>query len=386
MNRIYLDWNATAPLLPEVKAAMIAALDDAPGNASSIHREGQRARSVIERTRRAIARAINAPPQAVVLCGGATEGNNQILRTHAAFAGQKLGKKPLIVCSSVEHPSVIEVVEVLGEQGVQVSLLGVDRLGRIDLEEIRAQLEAGATLVSVMWANNECGNIYPVADIASLCREYGALFHTDATQALGRIEVDFDACGADYMTLSLHKMGGPKGVGAIVVREGIVLEAMLAGGHQERGRRPGTENVPAVAGAGAAALQVVDKLGVWHEALAERRERLLGALTKGLGESFKLRQDPENHLLNTINVAFDKVGGEDLLLALDLAGVSASSGSACTAGSLEPSHVILAMGYEAEDAKRSIRLSFGPLTPLSSIDEAASRVIDAVTRQRALAL
>ena len=388
MNRIYLDWNATAPLLPKVKEAMIAALDDAPGNASSIHREGQRARSVIERTRRAIARAINAPPQAVVLCGGATEGNNQILRTHAAFAEQKLGRKPHIVCSSVEHPSVIEVVEALGsqEQDVKVSLLGVDRLGRIDLDKIKEQLEAGATLISVMWANNECGNIYPVTEIAALCHEYGALFHTDATQALGRIPVDFEACGADYMTLSLHKMGGPKGIGAIVVREGIVLEAMLAGGHQERGRRPGTENVPAAAGAGAAALQVVDQLDAWRQALSERRERLLGALTEGLDGSFELRQDPENHLLNTINVAFHGVGGEDLLLALDLAGVSASSGSACTAGSLEPSHVILAMGYEPEDAKRSIRLSFGPLTPISSIDEAASRVIDAVTRQRSLAL
>ena len=387
MNRIYLDWNATAPLLPRVKEAMVAALDEAPGNASSIHREGQRARSIIERTRRAIARAINAPPQAVVLCGGATEGNNQILRTHAAFAMTKLGKAPHIVCSAVEHPSVIEVVEELGARdGVTAALVGVDRLGRIDLEQIRAQLEAGATLVSVVWANNECGNIYPVEEIAKMCAEHGALFHTDATQALGRIPVDFTACGADYMTLSLHKMGGPKGIGAIVLREGIVLESMLAGGHQERGRRPGTENVPAAAGAGAAALEVVEQLDAWQEGLRERRQRLLDGLAQGLGESFGLRQDPEHHLLNTVNVAFEGVGGEDLLLALDLAGVSASSGSACTAGALEPSHVILAMGYEPEDAKRSIRLSFGPLTPISSIDEAVSRVVDAVTRQRALAL
>ena len=384
MERIYLDWNATAPLLPGVRDAMVAALDATPGNASSIHREGQAARSVIERARRAIARAINAPPQAVILCGGATEGNNQILRTHHLYGAAKLERDPYIVCSAVEHPSVLEVLAHLHTQQVRVARLGVDTLGRIALSEVTEHLEAGASLVSMMWANNECGNIYPVRELAALCHEHGALFHTDATQALGRIPVDFLASGADYMTLSLHKMGGPKGIGAIVVREGLVLESMLSGGHQERGRRPGTENVPAAAGAEEAAALVTTQLASWQESLRQLRSELLGALEQGLGTSFTLRQDPEAFLHNTLNLAFDGVSGEDLLLALDLMGVSASSGSACTAGSLEPSHVILAMGYGLEDAKRSIRLSFGPTTTLQDIKEAAVRIIATVERLRAL--
>ncbi len=375
MDRIYLDWNSTAPLLDGVREAMVDALDAIPGNASSVHREGQMARSIVERCRRAIGRAIGAPAQAVILCGGATEGNNQILRTHAKYT-----QDAMIVCSAIEHPSVIEVVEHLDAEGICATrVIGVDAMGRLDLDQLRAHLEEGATLVSVMWANNENGNIAPIEQIAHMCHEYGALLHTDATQALGRIPLDFASSGADMMTLSLHKMGGPKGIGAVVVREGLTLESMLAGGHQERGRRPGTENVPAAAAARAAAELVVAHRAEWTEELGRKRALFLDTLRQH-SPSFVLRQDPEACLPNTVNVAFDGIGGEDLLLALDLAGVAASAGSACTAGSLEPSHVILAMGYEGHDAKRSVRLSFGPTTTDDQLREAARRIGDAAGR------
>lgn len=373
-QRIYLDWNATAPLLAPVREAMVEAMDQLVGNASSIHREGQIARSVVERARRQIARAVGAPAQAVVFTTGATESNNQILRTHAQYT-----KKPYILCPATEHPSVVEVVEALDKWAkVRVGFIPVDIQGRLDLEWLARELEGGqVTMVSVMWANNETGNVAPIAQIAQLCHAHGVLFHTDATQALGRVPVHFADSGADFMSLSFHKMGGPKGVGAALVKEGQTLESMMSGGHQERGRRPGTENVLAIAGVEVAAKLVQRELEGWSSLLLAKRARLLEAL-RAQGLSFELRGDQEHHLPNTINLAFERVGGEDLLLRLDLEGVSASSGSACTAGSLEPSHVLLAMGFRAAAAKRSLRLSFGPTTPDAQLDEAALRIARAV--------
>ena len=376
MERFYLDWNATAPLLPQVRDAMAGALDTAWGNASSIHREGQQARSVIERARRAVAKAVGAPAQSVVLTGGATEGNNQILRTHARYT-----PKAHILSSMIEHPSVVEVLEDLEKQGHMVTRLGVNRQGQLDLGEVAQKLAQGVTLLSVMWANNESGTIYPTAQLSALAREHGAKFHVDGTQAIGRIPVDFGACGADFMTLSFHKMGGPKGMGAVVLREGEVLEALLTGGHQERGRRPGTENVLAAVGVEAAAKALGTHAASWHEDLVGKRAFFLKHLAACVDPvPFELRGDQGACLPNTVNVAFEGVAGEDLLLALDLAGVSASSGSACTAGSLEPSHVILAMGYDPHDAKRSLRFSFGPLTTKEELQSATERIGQSVRR------
>ena len=374
MNRIYLDWNATAPTLPEVSEAIGDALENVPGNASSVHQEGQRARTVVESARRAVAGALGAPGQSVVLTGGATESNNQVLRNHVRDVDD-----PHVVCTAVEHPSVLEVVEQLGESGVRTSIWPVDTEGRLDLDWLRNRLDKGVTLVSVMRANNETGNVYPVAEVAELLDGHDVEFHVDATQAVGRIPLDFAESGADYMTLSFHKMGGPKGIGAIVLREGVQVGAMLAGGHQERGRRPGTENVPAAAGLEAAAEKLDDASSDWFERLHDRRERFLGALRDDI-DAFELRGDPDHALPNTLNVAFPGLDGEDVLLALDLEGVSASSGSACTAGSLEPSHVILAMGYEHDDARRSVRFSFGPTTTPEQLDEAADRIATVVDR------
>lgn len=381
MSRIYLDWNATAPLLPEVRESMVEALDSLPGNASSIHQDGQKARATVERARRAVASAVGAPAQGVVITGGATESNNQVLRSHV----QKTDE-PFVVCSAVEHPSVLEVVERLAEEGVRTAVCPVDRRGRPDLEWLEERLDAGATLVSMMLANNETGAILPVGEVAELIEDgdYDALLHVDGTQALGRIPVDFQALGVDIMTLSFHKMGGPKGIGAIVVREGLKVQPIMAGGHQERGRRPGTENVPAAAGLEAAAKAAAERTDEWRERLEGLRAQFLEQLEDAAGE-IELRGHPEASLPNTVNVAFPGVDGEDLLLALDLEGISASSGSACTAGSLEPSHVILAMGYEEQNARRSVRFSFGPITTSEEIEQAAADIGKIVRRLGKLA-
>jgi cysteine desulfurase len=379
MKRIYLDHNATAPVLPPVRQALMEALEAVPGNASSVHHEGQMARACVERARRAVARAVGAPAQAVVLTGCATEANNQVLEHHARQADEAF-----VVCTAVEHPSVLEVVAELDRRGVQTAIWPVDGRGRLDLGWLRERLEQGATLVSVMWANNEIGNIYPVAEIAELAHEYDALMHVDATQALGRVPVDFGAADVDYMTLSFHKMGGPKGIGAIVLREGLKVGALLAGGHQERGRRPGTENVPAAAGLEAALDTLVAEGARWREELVRKRELFLGHLREN-APGCELRGDLDNMLPNTVNVAFAGIDGEDFLLAADLEGVSASSGSACTAGSLEPSHVLLAMGFEHDQARRSVRFSFGPSTPDEHLVEACGRIGTVVERLAALA-
>ncbi len=375
MKRLYLDWNATAPVLPQVRDAVMKALEAVPGNASSVHREGQSARAVVERTRRSVAKAVGAPAQAVVFTGGATESNNQVLRHHV-----RTNAKPFVVCTAVEHPSVLEVVEDLAKEGVKTAVWPVDRKGRLDMEWLEKRLDEGVTLVSAMWANNETGTIFDVASIVDAVHEAGALLHVDATQAVGRMEFDFQACGADYMTLSFHKMGGPKGVGATVVREGLKVGAIMSGGHQERGRRPGTENVPALAGLDAAAKAVVDHGEMWIEALKRRKAAFLEELTRIEGVEF--RGDQAQQLPNTVNAAFDGVDGEDLLMALDLEGVSASSGSACTAGSLEPSHVILAMGYEEKRARESVRFSFGPSTPVEELARGAQKIAQVVKRLR----
>lgn len=377
-KRCYLDWNATAPVMEAAREAMVEALEEVPGNASSVHQEGQAARAVVERARRSIAEAVGAPAQAVVITGGATESNNQVLRHHV-----RVTDDPHLVCSGVEHPSVIEVVEQLGEEGVQTDVWPVDDRGRLDVDWLDDRLAEGVTLVSAMWANNETGNIYDIAAIADRVHDAGALLHVDATQALGRIPVDFGEAGVDYMTVSFHKMGGPKGVGSTVVREGLKVGALYAGGHQERGRRPGTENVPAVAGVDAACRRLVEKRPEWTDRLEGRKSAFVEVLRDG-PEGFELRGDPDRQLPNTVNAAFEGVDGEDLLMALDLEGICASSGSACTAGSLEPSHVILAMGYDEQTARESVRFSFGPTTPEKELVEAAETIAEVVDRLRGL--
>ncbi len=375
MKRIYLDWNATAPMLPSVRTAVSGAMEGVFGNASSVHQEGQAARTQVERTRRAVAKALNGPAQSVILTSGATESNNLVIRDFA-----RRNPEATLHFSAVEHPSVVEVAGELQASGYAVNRITVDASGQLDL----AFLEhvGPGDLVSVMWANNEMGNIYPIAQIAAEVHVCQALLHVDATQALGRVPVDFGAVEADFMSLSFHKMGGPKGIGALLIREGRKVEAILAGGHQERGRRPGTENVPAAAGLETAMHELTAHGAVWTERLSASHALMMSRLTKIKGLTLRGNARGPQALPNTLNFAVEGVDGENLLLALDLDGVALSSGSACTAGSLEPSHVILAMGFEPKKARESVRISFGPSTTQEELLDAADRIERTVDRLR----
>ncbi len=362
-------------MLPAVRAAVYDAMERAYGNASSVHQEGQAARAQVETTRRSVAKALNAPAQSVILTGGATESNNLVLRDFA-----RRNPESTLHYSVVEHPSVLEVGHELKGSGFAANPIPVDSFGRLNMGFVDA-VQPG-DLVSVMWANNEMGNIYPVANIAVAVHERGGLLHVDGTQAIGRIPVDFGASGADFMSLSFHKMGGPKGIGALLIREGRKVEAIVAGGHQERGRRPGTENVAAAAGLDAAMKELMGQGEIWTKRLESSRERMAQGLRRIEGLTFRGNVSGPEALPNTLNFAVAGLDGEDLLLALDLDGVALSSGSACTAGSLEPSHVILAMGYDSVRAKESVRISFGPTTTDQEIESALGRITVIVDRLR----
>ena len=362
--RVYLDHNATTPLAPEAAAAMQPWLASGTvANPSSVHAEGRAARDAVESAREQIATAVGAPsPKEIVLTSGATEAN------HAALA-VALGHH--LVTTTVEHPSVLDAARASG-----ASLVAVDAHGYVSRAALDAAIQPETRLVSVLWANNEVGVIQDIAEIAALCRARGVLLHVDAVQALGKLPVDVSALGCDLATFSAHKVHGPPGVGALWVRRGVPLEPWLRGGHQERGRRPGTENVAAIAGFGAACARVPELLER-APTIAALRDSLWRGLT-ALGPA--VRHGGDRALPNTLNARFVGVDGELLLMALDLAGVSVSAGSACTAGSLEPSHVLLAMGVPEADARGAVRFSLGERTSPADIDHTLSVVGDALRR------
>jgi len=354
--RIYLDHNATAPLRAEVRAAMLPFLGP-PANPSSPHREGARARSVLETARAQVAALIGAAPAEIVFTSGATEANNLAVRGTATRRG--------IVTTAIEHASVLETARAVG---APLAVVPVDGEGRVNAERVVAACEARTGLVSVGLANGEVGSVAPVARIAAGLEGRGILVHSDAAQAAGRIPVDVAALGVDLLSLSAHKMGGPAGVGALWVRRGVELAAQTTGGPQERGRRAGTENVAAIVGFGVAAeLARVDLVANTAAAagLVERLWTGLRARVPGVA-----RNGPADgpRLPNTLNVSFPGCAGESLLVLLDLAGVAISLGSACAAGAAEPSHVLLAMGRDRDTARSGVRLSVGPCTTAADID------------------
>ncbi|MFT5430705.1 MAG: cysteine desulfurase, partial [Myxococcota bacterium] len=341
MRRTYLDHNASAPLSEAASNAMRGWLDVGHvGNPSSIYAEGRRARRAVEDAREHVAQAIGARPKDIVFTSGATEANVTVLR---AASGP-------IVCSAIEHPSVLETAELLGAR-----VVGVDSGGRVDPSALEGLLEPGA-LCSIVWANNEIGTIQDVTDIAGVCRKVGALLHLDGAQALGKIPVDVTSIDCDFLTLSSHKIGGPIGAGALWIRPGLAVDPLMTGGHQERGRRAGTEPVLSLIGFGAAATEVDARLEAAGH-VTGLRDRLADRLVAAGG---RINGCMATALPNTLNIRFDDVAGDALLMALDMAGVAASSGSACTAGSLEPSHVLLALGLTHDEASQALRFSLGP--------------------------
>jgi cysteine desulfurase len=362
--RIYLDHNAGAPLRPEARAAMIDVLAGPPANPSSAHREGARARRLIEEARASVATLIGARPADVVFTSGATEANNLALRGVLSGAGERDG----LVVSAIEHASVLETAHALAAGGVRVTVVPVDRAGCVEPGRVAAACDERTALVSVGLANGEVGSVAPLAEIAQVLRGRGVALHTDAAQAAGRLPVDVGALGVDLLSLSSHKLGGPPGVGALWVRPGTPLRPLLTGGPQERGRRAGTEPVAAIAGFGAAARASAVELPAARARMAALLERLWQGLVAAVPDVARHGPVEGPRLPNTLNVRVPGCAGESLLVLLDLAGVAASLGSACAAGAPEPSHVLRAMGLDGEAARNGLRLSLGPDTTTSEID------------------
>jgi len=354
--RIYLDNNATTPLHPEVLETLGAALRDVYGNASSIHKEGQSARHLIEEARESVGRLIGAAARDVVFTSGGTESNN------AAIFGVLAGNdRPHIVTTSIEHPSVAEAL-----RGRDLTAVDPPRNGRVEADAVIRAIRPHTKLVTMMLANNETGVVQPVADVARVCRDRGIHFHCDAVQGAGKIDVDVEALGVDTLAISAHKLHAPKGVGALYVRRGLSLAPHLVGGAQERRRRAGTENVPLAAAFGVAAGRARD--AGFRDAVATLRDRFEAVL-------------PGSHIVNgagvprvpnTSNVTFPGADGEGIVIALDLEGVAVSTGSACSSGRVEPSGVLLAMGLTPSEAKSTIRFSLSRFTT----DEEMARVVD----------
>ena len=377
MERVYLDHNASTPLDPRVLEAMLPMLSEAFGNPSSLHWFGQRARAAVEEARVQAASLIGATPPEVVFTGSGTEADNLALRGVAARAHEPRRK---LVVTAVEHHAVLNTARALAEEGFRVETARVDAQGRVDLDDLRARVDDRTALVSIMLANNETGVVQPVAEAARHARERGALVHCDAVQAAGKVPVDVGALHVDLLTLSAHKIYGPKGVGLLYVRRGTPMQALVRGGAQERNRRAGTENVAGIVGFGAAALLAREQLEADGARLRGLRDRFEAALLAIPGS---IRNGAEPRVPNTTNVSFADTEAEGLLMALDLMGVAVSTGAACAAGGIEPSHVLRAMGLPAERVQASLRFSLGRATTEAQLARAADAVRAAVERQRA---
>jgi cysteine desulfurase len=375
--RIYLDNNATTPLAPEVRDAMVACLDRCSvGNPSSIHSAGQEARRLVDRARAAVARCIGARPEEIIFTSGGTEADNL-----AVLGAAAAGARRRVAASAIEHHAVLSPCRHLADAGVEVALLPVDGEGRLDLDAAAAALDAGAAVVSVMLANNDVGTIQPVAEVAALARAAGAVVHSDAVQAAGKVPVDVGALGVDLLSISAHKISGPMGAGALYVRTGTRLTPLVFGGRQERSLRPGTENVPAIVGLGRACEIAAERLEADSVRLARLRSRFEERVLETIpGAVVNGRDAPR--VATTSNVAFDGLEGELLAINLDLLGVAVSTGAACSIGDAEPSHVLIAMGRTPAQARSSVRFSLGRDTTDDDIDGAVAALRQAVAALR----
>jgi len=352
---LYADHAATTALSPRALEAMTPYFRDAYGNPSSLYTFGQQAKSDLDAARAEVARCLNAKPEEIFFTSGGTESDNWALKAVAELRG---GKGRHIITSAIEHHAILHTLEHLEKAlGFSITYLPVDSLGRVDPQAVKAAIRPDTILITVMAANNEIGTIEPIAEIGAIAREAGVLFHTDAVQAVGHIPVDVSAWNCDMLSLSGHKFHGPRGVGALYVRRGLRLPPLIHGGGQEKGRRSGTENVAGAVGLAAALREAVDGLEARSVLLAARRDRLIEGLTRL--PCSRLTGDPVHRLPGTASFVFEGVEGEALLLHLDAKGICASSGSACSSASLDPSHVLLAIGLPHEVAHGSLRLSLG---------------------------
>ena len=370
--RVYFDYNATTPLAPAVLEAMVGASRDLFGNASSVHHFGQQAKAAVDDARSAVAGLLHGDPSEIVFTSGGTESDNFAIRG-AAEALEPAGRRHL-VAAAIEHEAVLNTFKALARRGWRTTLVPVDASGIVSPERVAAALADDTALVSVMHANNEIGTIQPIADIAAAAHARGALMHTDAVQSAGKLPVDVRALGVDLLSLSAHKFNGPKGAGALWIKRGTRLLPILTGGKHERNRRAGTENVPAIVGFGVAARLADQKLEAEAVRVAALRDRLERGILATVGGTVVNGTGPR--VPNTTNVSFERVEAESLLIALDLEGIAVSTGSACSSGTLEPSHVLRAMGLPGHRTQNSLRFSLGMWSTEAEVD----RVLDTLPR------
>jgi cysteine desulfurase len=378
---IYLDHNATSPIRTEVAAAMTRAMVELLGNPSSVHSAGRSARDAVERSRRQVARFLGATGEEIVFTSGGTEGDNLAIRGLAEVAAAR-GRRHVIT-SPIEHPAVRGAVEALGVGGFRVTSLPVSSRGEIAIADLEAALRDDTGLVTLAWANHELGNVYPIARLCAVARARGALMHTDAVQAAGKISVDLSEASVDAATISAHKIGGPKGVGAVFVRRGLDLPPLVAGGHQERERRPGTENVAGIIGFGVACERAGEALADEARRLEALRARLHDGLVAIPGSRILGVAVGGDRLPGTTMVSFAGAPGQLVAIGLDLEGICVSTGAACTSGSLEPSPVLKALGLSSAEAGEGIRLSLGWTSSASDVDRLMEILPVVVERVRA---
>lgn len=380
MKKIYLDYNATTPLHPEVLEAMLPYFKEKFGNASSIHGFGREAKVALEDAREKVVEIIGVSSSEIFFTSGGTEADNLAVKG-TAFASIKKGKH--IVTSKIEHHAILESCKFLEKEGFEVTYLPVDSQGLVDPEDLRKAIRDDTTLVSIMYANNEVGIIQPIEELCKIAKEKGVYFHTDAVQAAGKVPIDVQKLNVDMLSMSGHKIYGPKGVGALFIRKGVRIMPLSHGGHHERSRRAGTENVAGIVGF-AKALELVDKE---REDQNKHLKNLTRAFYKKLVESIPdviLNGDLNRRILNTLNLSFKGVEGESVILSLDMKGVAVASGSACTSGTLEPSHVLAAMGVDPAIAQGAIRFSFGRDNTMEDMEYVANLLPEIVSRLRSM--
>ena len=380
MQQIYLDHAATTPVRPEVLEAMLPHFGERFGNPSSIYPLGQDASDAVAQAREDLAAVIGASPREVFFTSGGTESDNWALK---GFARANAAKGRHIVTSAIEHHAVLHACQALEREGFEVTYLPVDEHGLVRPDDLRQAMRPDTTLVSVMFANNEIGSIQPVAELAAIAHEHGAAFHTDAVQAFGHEPIDVDELGIDMLSASAHKIYGPKGVGLLYVRRGVKLENLLDGGQQERGPRGTTENVPGIVGFAKAAQLAASELAPEHDRQLALRDHAIRRILDEIPYA-KLNGSWENRLANNVNVSFEFIEGEGMLLQLAARGICVSSGSACTSGSLDPSHVLLAIGLPHEVAHGSLRMTIGRATTREEIDFAVDSLKATIGNLRAM--
>ncbi len=381
MQLAYFDHNATTPLAPEVLETVVSCLGQTYGNASSIHFFGQAAKQRLEAARRQLAALIHASPAEVVFTSGGTESDNLALMGIARAAS---GLRHLIT-TAIEHPAVLAACVQLEREGVEITRLPAGPAGMVDPDDLRRALRPQTLLVSIMHANNELGTIQPIGEISRITREAGVPLHVDGVQALGKIPLDVKALGVDLYSMSAHKLYAPKGVGALYVRKGLRLAPLIFGGHHERDRRPGTENVPGIAGFGAAAELASRRLCAGPDPVARLRDRLEAAIVARIPET-GINGAGAARTPNTTNIYFDGIDGEALVIALDLRGFAVSTGSACSSGAVTPSHVLTAIGLSAERARASIRFSLGAGNTEDEVDGLLEALAASVTHLRRISV